>query len=70
MGVYANTLDECYSFLTHGFLLQQGKYIPIDVPRAAFTFVFAINDDGLIVGDYTDKNGDMHGFKAAPKDEP
>lgn len=69
VGVYANTLDDCDNFLTHGFLLQQGKYIPFDVPKAAFTFVFAINDDGEIVGNYTDKNGDVHGFKAVPQGE-
>ena len=69
VGVYANTLDDCDNFLTHGFLLQQGKYIPFDVPRATFTFVFAIDDDGEIVGNYTDKNGDVHGFKAIPNNE-
>ena len=67
-GVYANTLDECFAFQAHGFLLRQGQYTAIDFPEAVFTGTFAINDDGQIVGNYTDKQGNTHGFKAVPKD--
>ena len=69
VGVYANTLDECYAFQAHGFLLRQGAYTAIDFPGSVYTEAFSINDDGVIVGDYTDKNGNTHGFKAVPKDE-
>ena len=69
MGVYANSLNECYAFETHGFLLQEGQYIALDFPGSIISGVFAINDDGLMVGQYTDKKGNAHGFKAGPKNQ-
>jgi probable HAF family extracellular repeat protein len=68
VGVYANTLDECFAFQAHGFLLQDGRFTAIDFPGSVFTDAFSINDDGIIVGDYTDKEGVQHGFKAMPND--
>ena len=68
VGVYANTLDECFAFQGHGFLLRDGKFAAIDYPGSVFTDAFSINDDGVIVGDYTDKQGIQHGFKAVPDD--
>jgi hypothetical protein len=65
----ANTADECYNGTFHGFLLREGKYIAIDFPGSDFTIATAINDDGVIVGLYLDKQGVSHGFKALPKDE-
>lgn len=69
VGVYANTLVECFAFQLHGFLLSEGKYTTIDVPGAAFTDALAINDDGQIVGDYTDRQGNNHGYIAVPSSE-
>jgi probable HAF family extracellular repeat protein len=69
VGVYANSLTECYSFQLHGFLLANGKYTAIDFPGAVYTSLLAINDDGEMVGQFTDQKGNTHGFKAAPKDE-
>lgn len=66
VGVYANTLDECYAFQAHGFVLRRGEYLAFDFPGAAYTDAFAINDDGEIVGDFTDQHGNHHGFKAIP----
>ena len=63
----ANTADECYNGTFHGFLLRQGKYIAIDFPGSGFTIALAINDDGVIVGTYNDKQGVSHGFKAVPE---
>jgi uncharacterized membrane protein len=71
VGLYAvaNNADECYGAeVIHGFLLRHGKYIPFDVPGSISSNPLAINDDGIIVGAYTDKNGVTHGFKAIPKD--
>ena len=66
---YVNTVDDCYAGpALHGFLLRQGKYIAIDVPGSTSTSVFGINDDGVIVGNYADKLGVTHGFKAVPRD--
>jgi uncharacterized membrane protein len=67
---YVNAIDDCFFANPphHGFLLQQGKYTAIDVPGSVFTEALATNDDGEIVGDYTDQNGNTHGFKAVPKE--
>lgn len=69
VGVYANSPSECDNFQTHGFLLRNGEYSEIDVPGSIITGVFGINDDGQMVGQYTDKNGKAHGFKVAMDDE-
>jgi uncharacterized membrane protein len=52
-----------------GYLLRQGKFVTIDPPGAVDTQADAINDDGVIVGLYTDRAGVTHGYKATPKDE-
>ena len=52
-----------------GYLLRQGKFVTIDPPGAVDTQADAINDDGVIVGLYTDRAGVTHGYKAIPKDE-
>jgi hypothetical protein len=69
VGLYANTLDECSAFEAHGFLLRDGKYTAIDVPGSIYADAFSLNDDGVIVGDFTDRNGNIHGYKAVPKDQ-
>lgn len=69
VGVYANSPSECDAFQTHGFLLQEGHYIAIDFPASIITGVFGINDDGKMVGQYTDKNGNAHGFEAVLKED-
>ena len=52
----------------HGFVLRQGQYDVIDPHGSVDTFVFGINDDGVVVGVFTDQNGALHGFKATPQD--
>ena len=61
--------DECGSANTHGYLMRDGKFVTIDPPGAVSTQPDAINDDGQIVGLYSDKAGAMHGYRAIPKDE-
>ena len=63
-----NNPDECLT-PQHGYLMRQGKFITIDPPGAIDTQPDAINDDGVIVGLYTDRAGVTHGYKAIPKDE-
>ena len=62
-----NSPDECHSPM-HGFVLRESEYSVIDPPGSLDTFVFGINDDGIVVGVYTDKHGILHGFKAKPVD--
>jgi len=68
VGAFAivNTPDECHR-PNHGFVFRQGAYDVIDPPGSLDTFVFGLNDDGLVVGVFTDKNGALHGFKATPE---
>jgi hypothetical protein len=49
----------------HGFVLVNGSYSGFDFPGSALTDGNAINDAGLIVGDYTDSSGKQHGYTAA-----
>jgi len=57
--------DECHG-PQHGFVFRQGEYDAIDPPGSLDTFVFGINDDGVVVGVATDNKGTVHGFKATP----
>ena len=69
VGVYANTLEDCFNFVGHGFLLHDGEYTAIDIPGSQITRALGINDDGVIVGQYIDGKGVAHGFLAETKDE-
>ncbi len=46
-----------------GFVLDHGRYTPIEVPGAATTtFAFGINNRGQVTGGYDDASGRLHGF--------
>lgn len=45
----------------HGFVWDHGKVTRIDVPGAAGTFAYGINNSGQIAGSYQDASGE-HGF--------
>ena len=61
--------DDCYPPFreSHGFLLRDGEFTLIDYPGIASTEPTGINDDGVIIGRYTDASGRVHGFKAVPR---
>ncbi len=46
----------------HGFVWDDGEFTTIDVPGAAATGVFGINNRGQMVGSYIDADGGYHGF--------
>jgi probable HAF family extracellular repeat protein len=48
----------------HGFVLVNDSYSGFDFPGAGQTDGNAINDSGLIVGDYVDSSGNQHGYTA------
>jgi probable HAF family extracellular repeat protein len=52
----------------HGFLDSGGIFTAIDVPGAAETQAFGINDAGQIVGIFGTRTG-QHGFLATPVSE-
>jgi len=65
---FAASVEDCPSAPHHGFILRDGQYTQIDFPGSIWTRALAINDDGVIVGEFTDKKGNGHGFKAMPED--
>jgi uncharacterized membrane protein len=51
--------------VSHGALLQAGKYYKFDYPKAVFTYGGGINDKSIIVGWYQISNtGPVSGYKA------
>jgi hypothetical protein len=58
---------DCLGHPPHGFLLRDGVYTRIDFPGSAATTVFSMNDDGVLVGRFTDSQGRRHGYKAVPR---
>jgi hypothetical protein len=63
-----DTVEECdHPPNSHGYLLRNGKFSVIDFPGAAATELHAINNYSTIVGEFTDANGTIHGFKAVPR---
>jgi len=64
----ADNAGECGPGNTHGYVLSDGNFVAIDFPGATDTFPGGINNDGIIVGLYTDQAGIDHGFKATPVD--
>jgi probable HAF family extracellular repeat protein len=67
--VYCNSSSSCElaSFGSlHGFVLSRGSFSSFDVPGAAATVPFGINDQGVVVGGYTDANLRVHGFIKNP----
>jgi len=49
--------------VANGFLLTSGVYTLIQFPGSTFTQPLGLNDNGEVVGTYTDANGNMHGFE-------
>jgi uncharacterized membrane protein len=49
-----------------GFLLSGGSFSALEVPGAAGTVPFGINDQGAIVGGYIDASLRIHGFLTTP----
>ena len=48
--------------VNHGWLINRGVFMPLDVPGATFTQALGLNNRGKVVGFYTDGAGLSHGF--------
>lgn len=65
-----DTVEKCdLGAVFSGFLLRDGQYTRIEYPGATDTRALAINDDGVIVGEFTDPAGRLRGFMAVPVEE-
>ena len=64
VGTYCDLPGACLigPFPTHGFLWSHGDLTTIDFPGARGTAALGINEEGDIVGGYTDASGRPRGF--------
>lgn len=46
----------------HGYIVENGKFAPYDVPGSTLTQIWGINSSADFVGLYDDSNGNEHGF--------
>jgi len=55
-------LDSSIPAHAHGFIYENGAYTTLDDPLGTGTYITGENDNGQIVGYYTDLSGNEHGF--------
>ncbi|MGD1808841.1 hypothetical protein ACP6PL_25850 [Dapis sp. BLCC M126] len=55
--------DETEEFV-NGFIWENGEFEGINFPGATSTFSTDMNDEGVIIGDYSDQEGNTLGFRA------
>ena len=60
VGLYANPPLPGGSY--HGYVVENGKFAPYDVPGSVLTQIWGINASADFVGLYDDANGNEHGF--------
>ncbi|MGD0930397.1 MAG: hypothetical protein ABR902_07085 [Candidatus Korobacteraceae bacterium] len=48
--------------VNHGWLINRGIFMPLDVPGSTFTQALGLNNSGQVVGTFTDAAGLGHGF--------
>jgi hypothetical protein len=48
--------------VNHGFLLNFGLFLTLDVPGSIFTLALGLNNNGQVVGDYMDSGGNTQDF--------
>jgi uncharacterized membrane protein len=62
-GVIVGTYADAAS-VSHGFVLENGRYTTLDVPGAKNTVAFGINARGEVVGGFEAADGQRRGFIA------
>jgi probable HAF family extracellular repeat protein len=48
--------------VNHGWIIDRGVFMPLDVPNSTFTQALGLNNRGKVVGAFTDAAGLTHGF--------
>ncbi len=48
--------------VNHGYLLNRGVFMKLDVPDSTFTQALGLNNRGQVVGSWMDAGGQTHGF--------
>jgi probable HAF family extracellular repeat protein len=48
--------------VNHGWIINRGIFMPLDVPGSTFTQALGLNNGGKVVGAFTDAAGLTHGF--------
>ncbi|MFZ0794247.1 MAG: hypothetical protein WAM65_10770 [Candidatus Korobacteraceae bacterium] len=48
--------------VNHGWLINRGIFMPLDIPGSTFTQALGLNNSGKVVGTFTDAAGLSHGF--------
>ena len=52
--------------VTHGYLLDKGVFIPVDIQGALYTYAWDVNPRGQVVGWFADATGKLHGYRRDP----
>lgn len=63
LGHVAGIYNAGYGTPDHGFLQIGSTFYSIDYPGSTFTYVFGLNDAGVLTGTYRDANGLLRGFR-------
>lgn len=60
VGLYADASMAGVTY--HGYVVENGKFVPYDVPGSVLTQIWGINSSADFVGLYDDVDGSEHGF--------
>lgn len=60
VGLYAD--PPMFGGTSHGFVVDDGRFVPYDVPGSVLTQIWGINSSADFVGLYDDAGGNEHGF--------
>lgn len=63
VGLYVNPpVPPSQGGVNHGYVVENGKFVPYDVPGSVLTQIWGINSSADFVGLYDDAAGNEHGF--------
>jgi RHS repeat-associated protein len=62
LGDVVSTIQNQQGTVSHGYLCAGGGELQIDVPGAAQTLLYGVNNSGTLAGTFIDSSGISHGF--------